>query len=83
MFFTYTCIATNDIGLADLETYLQVVGSPVIAGDKQEVIEVSVNEPKDLFCDVSGTEPIDIDWLRDGKTIEFAGEPHSETSYLQ
>ncbi|VDK25411.1 unnamed protein product [Anisakis simplex] len=22
----YTCIATNDIGLADLETYLQVIG---------------------------------------------------------
>ncbi|KAM3729054.1 Hemicentin-1 [Dirofilaria immitis] len=79
----YTCIATNDIGLADLETYLQVIGSPVIAGDKQEMIEVLVNEPKDLFCDVSGSEPIDIEWLRDGKAIEFTGEPRTETSYLQ
>ncbi|VBB33721.1 unnamed protein product, partial [Acanthocheilonema viteae] len=79
----YTCIATNDIGLADLETYLQVIGGPVIVGDKQEVIEVFINEAKDLFCDVSGTEPIDIEWLRGGEAIEFTGEPRSETSYLQ
>uniref|UniRef100_A0A1I8F226 Ig-like domain-containing protein n=1 Tax=Wuchereria bancrofti TaxID=6293 RepID=A0A1I8F226_WUCBA len=76
----YTCIATNDIGLADLETYLQVMRSPVITGDKQEVIEVFVNEAKDLFCDASGTEPIDIEWLRDGKTIEFASESRSTTN---
>ncbi|EFO22762.2 hypothetical protein LOAG_05722 [Loa loa] len=79
----YTCIATNDIGLADLETYLQVIRSPVIGGDKQELVEVFVNEAKDLFCDVSGTEPIDIEWLRDGKTMEFVGESHPATSYLQ
>ncbi|VDK37691.1 unnamed protein product, partial [Gongylonema pulchrum] len=79
----YTCIATNDIGLADLETYLQVVGAPVISGGKQEMIEVLVNEPKDLICDASGTEPIEIEWLRDGKAIEFGGGPRSATSYLQ
>uniref|UniRef100_A0A915PVG6 Ig-like domain-containing protein n=1 Tax=Setaria digitata TaxID=48799 RepID=A0A915PVG6_9BILA len=79
----YTCIATNDIGLADLETYLQVIGGPLIAGDKQEITEVFVNEPKDLLCDVSGTEPIDIEWLRDGKTIDFVGDSRFGTSYLQ
>ncbi|CAG9531886.1 unnamed protein product [Cercopithifilaria johnstoni] len=79
----YTCIATNNIGLADLETYLQVIDGPVIVGDKQEVIEVLINEAKDLFCDISGTEPIDIEWLRDGKAIEFINEPRSTTSYLQ
>lgn len=43
-----------------------------------------VNEAKDLFCDVSGTEPIDIEWLRDGKALDFGGELHSSTGgYLQ
>lgn len=64
----------------DITLYL---GGPVIAGDKQEIVEVLVNEAKDLFCDVSGTEPINIEWLRDGKTIEFAGESRSATTYLQ
>uniref|UniRef100_A0A914RG71 Ig-like domain-containing protein n=1 Tax=Parascaris equorum TaxID=6256 RepID=A0A914RG71_PAREQ len=69
----YTCIATNNIGLADLETYLQVIGGPVIAGDKLETVEVLVNEPHDLECEVSGTEPMDIEWQRGGQTIDFGG----------
>uniref|UniRef100_A0A0M3IE08 Hemicentin-1 n=1 Tax=Ascaris lumbricoides TaxID=6252 RepID=A0A0M3IE08_ASCLU len=78
----YTCIATNDIGLADLETYLQVIGGPVIAGDKLETVEVLVNEPHDLECEVSGTEPMDIEWQRGGQTIDFGGI-RGGSSYMQ
>uniref|UniRef100_F1KPK8 Hemicentin-2 n=1 Tax=Ascaris suum TaxID=6253 RepID=F1KPK8_ASCSU len=78
----YTCIATNNIGLADLETYLQVIGGPVIAGDKLETVEVLVNEPHDLECEVSGTEPMDIEWQRGGQTIDFGGI-RGGSSYMQ
>lgn len=60
-----------------------ILDAPVIAGDKQEIIEAFINEPKDLFCDTSGTEPIDIEWLRDGKVIEFSNDRRSPTSYRQ
>lgn len=54
----------------------------MIAGDKLETVEVLVNEPHDLECEVSGTEPMDIEWQRGGQTIDFGGI-RGGSSYMQ
>lgn len=49
----YTCIATNTVGTADLETALDVVSPPQINGEKVEKVEVIETHRVDLNCEVS------------------------------
>lgn len=67
---------------AKADTVYIILDAPRIAGDKMERVEILVSEPRDLNCEVQGTEPIDIEWLRDGKTIDFGGL-RGGSSYLQ
>uniref|UniRef100_A0A914V1Q2 Ig-like domain-containing protein n=1 Tax=Plectus sambesii TaxID=2011161 RepID=A0A914V1Q2_9BILA len=78
----YTCIATNPIGAVDLDVFVEVAGAPKIAGDQLETVEVIVNQAHDLNCEVSGTEPLDVEWQRGGQTVDVGGI-RGGGSYLQ
>ncbi|TKR80926.1 hypothetical protein L596_014897 [Steinernema carpocapsae] len=67
----YTCIATNIVGAADLDALLTVVDKPTIEGAAVEPREIVLNQAFHLYCEVEGTEPIDIEWHRDGRAIEI------------
>lgn len=54
----------------------------MIAGNATEMIEAVVNEPQDLLCEASGTEPLEMEWLRNGQNIDFDGVRGSN-NYLQ
>ncbi|CAI4229355.1 unnamed protein product [Auanema sp. JU1783] len=66
----YTCIATNIVGTADLETSLEVVPTPHIQGDKFEKIEVIEKNRQELHCELNDTSSnVDIEWQKAGQTI--------------
>uniref|UniRef100_A0AC35UC53 Ig-like domain-containing protein n=1 Tax=Rhabditophanes sp. KR3021 TaxID=114890 RepID=A0AC35UC53_9BILA len=79
----YTCIASNIVSTADLEMILTVVLPPKLLSDQSKEYEVIENESQELFCNVSGSDPIDIIWLKDGRMIEVSGSSESKSSYLQ
>lgn len=49
------------------------LGPPVVNGSDTEVVEVIESQSALLNCDVSGTEPLDIEWQRDKIALNLQG----------
>lgn len=94
----YNCIASNAIGVVDLDTYVDVVGKsepifrvhthglsilagpPSIDGQDVQLVEVIEAQASTLTCDIVGTEPLDIEWLKNGQSLNSEG---SKETYIQ
>lgn len=76
----FMCIAENRVGSSELSLDLKVIGAPEIKGPPVEEVKVLLNHPKELRCDVNGSQPISIKWLKAGRSTEVDG---SGTVYLQ
>ncbi len=54
----------------------------MIKGEGVDVVEVLLNQAIDLHCEISGTEPIDVEWQKNGQTIDLGGI-RGGASYVQ
>uniref|UniRef100_A0A0K0E047 Hemicentin-1 n=1 Tax=Strongyloides stercoralis TaxID=6248 RepID=A0A0K0E047_STRER len=81
----YSCVATNDIGLVELEMFVYVILPPKIYNDSVKKIEVIENDSKEVICNVTGSEPIDIQWMKNGKTIDVGSgfNENGQKNYIQ
>uniref|UniRef100_A0A0N4ZRH6 Hemicentin-1 n=1 Tax=Parastrongyloides trichosuri TaxID=131310 RepID=A0A0N4ZRH6_PARTI len=81
----YTCIATNNVGAVDLEMVVYVVLPPKVNDNTTKEMEIIENDAKELICNISGTEPIDIQWMKNGKTIDVSSgiDEFGQKSYIQ
>uniref|UniRef100_A0A914PAM5 Ig-like domain-containing protein n=1 Tax=Panagrolaimus davidi TaxID=227884 RepID=A0A914PAM5_9BILA len=77
----FMCIAENRVGSAEISVDLKVIAAPQIRGPEIEEVKVLINYPKELRCDVNGSQPISIEWFKSGRSLESDGA--SNTVYLQ
>ncbi|KAI1722962.1 immunoglobulin i-set domain-containing protein [Ditylenchus destructor] len=71
----FTCLATNQVGAADLDFFLTVIDAPVISEPEIEAVLVVLNKPSELACElVRGTEPVNIEWHRGGRPINLEND---------
>lgn len=68
----YTCIASNPVGVVDLDLFVTVVGPPEVSGDDIQRVEVVETNSVTFDCAIQGTEPLEIVWLKDGQAIDTA-----------
>lgn len=47
------------------------------------MIEVLLSQAIDLSCIIEGTEPIDVEWQKNGQTIDLGGIRGGDNSYVQ
>ncbi|KAE9555394.1 hypothetical protein FO519_001406 [Halicephalobus sp. NKZ332] len=77
----FMCIAENKAGSAELSLDLKVIGAPEIQGPPVEEVKVLLNHPKELNCDVTGSAPISIEWLKGGRSVD--SDTSEKGIYLQ
>jgi hypothetical protein len=79
---TYTCIASNPVGVVDLDQFVQVIGIPTLIGPALEIVEVVESQSVGLLCNVTGNGQISINWQKNGDALDtvLAGQT---TSYMQ
>uniref|UniRef100_A0A7E4UTJ6 Immunoglobulin I-set domain protein n=1 Tax=Panagrellus redivivus TaxID=6233 RepID=A0A7E4UTJ6_PANRE len=65
----FMCMAENDVGFAEYSVDLRVIGPPEIKGHAIETIFGLINSPKELRCEVNGSQPITIEWLKAGRAL--------------
>uniref|UniRef100_A0A915J7K3 Ig-like domain-containing protein n=1 Tax=Romanomermis culicivorax TaxID=13658 RepID=A0A915J7K3_ROMCU len=65
----YSCIATNEGGSADMSYSLEVLTPPKISGPAEEKAEILETGATALFCDVNGSEPLEIIWTKNRQDI--------------
>ncbi|MEE6505501.1 hypothetical protein FKM82_005546 [Ascaphus truei] len=67
----YTCEATNEAGEDRLHYELLVLTPPVMVGEQEDLIQVTVlvNQTAELDCEASGVPPPTIIWLKNGLTL--------------
>ncbi|XP_059576117.1 titin-like, partial [Alligator mississippiensis] len=71
----YSCTATNPVGTATSSARLTVTEpkqAPVF-DIKPTPIDVPVGESADFECHVTGAQPIQVTWVKDGKEIRTGG----------
>ena len=62
-FGSYTCLATNPVGSAELNVHLRVVDPPRIAGPPEETSLAELNKAHTIQCQFEGTQPMRVEWL--------------------
>lgn len=57
------------MGSAELNVLLHVLDPPRIEGPSEENFPAQLNKPAILHCQISGSEPILVEWLFQGELI--------------
>ncbi|XP_034035488.1 hemicentin-1 [Thalassophryne amazonica] len=71
---TYTCVASNVEGKALKSYHLTIQVPPSISGSELPTeIGVLLNDSIQLACQVQGTPPPTVQWLKDGEVIKSTG----------
>ncbi|MEE6496324.1 hypothetical protein FKM82_002300 [Ascaphus truei] len=66
---TYTCVAVNDVGSAQIHVNLHVQEVPVIHG-QSDYLEVVLSDSITLSCEALGTPAPTITWQKEGISIK-------------
>ena len=67
----YSCLARNKIGQAEADIFLEVVAPPVIAPGPAE-LKVIEGNGQTIQCEVLGSPPPTVTWLKNGRTFDSA-----------
>ena len=71
---TYSCIAENIAGAQKIDFKVDVWSMPDFEVE-QQVLNQTVGQQIDFFCDVDAYPPPKITWLRNNKLISIANNP--------
>ncbi|VIO88235.1 Uncharacterized protein BM_BM11652 [Brugia malayi] len=78
----YSCLATNKVGKAEADTFLQVTAPPKILTfiDELKVIE---GQGQTIRCEISGTPMPKVEWLKNGQSFNASiAQSSSNLHYL-
>uniref|UniRef100_A0A914V1R3 Ig-like domain-containing protein n=1 Tax=Plectus sambesii TaxID=2011161 RepID=A0A914V1R3_9BILA len=67
----YTCTAVNKIGRAEADTFVQVTAPPQISPQPEEVRAI-LGQGQTIRCEVAGSPPPRVEWLKNGQKFESA-----------
>jgi hypothetical protein len=64
-------LATNPVGSAELNIILRAIDPPTIVPTEgeEEIQWVQLNKPAFLQCQITGTEPIQVEWFYQDQSV--------------
>ncbi|VDK78629.1 unnamed protein product [Anisakis simplex] len=67
----YSCTASNKVGRAEADTFLQITAPPRIITPSDE-LKVIAGHGQTIRCEVSGTPSPRVEWLKNNKKFDAA-----------